>query len=838
MPTPKPASTPVSLPFNLDAISTDGNRTDGNFDGGYTYPAELVPSTLVRDGVTFQLGPTNNGALNALACQGQTIPLNASGYSQLYFLAASASNSTTATFVINAGSISNTVSVPYFSGFFGQWYPASLPKNQDVALVCTHRHTGAGANDAYRFCYLFKYHLDLPANATSVILPNAPNLRIFAMSLATNTGTETVPAGGPLGQIQPPWANAGPSRIANAASTNGNANVALDGTGSVAPGGTIISYAWSTNGIPFATGPSPIVSLPIGTNVLMLTVTDDQGQSAVDLATIVVIPPLSVSASATPTNGSSAPLTVQFSGEASGGGLFDTTDDHRGMVTARGENTGSGEVATNAFDNITGTKWLDFVTTDSWIQYQYPSGNAYTVTAYTITSANDAVTYPGRNPMNWRLLGSNNGGSSWATLDVQTNQTFTGNFQKLSYSFSNTVAYNSYRFQIDSVSNTAAGCLQLDELEFLAVPPPYADWWSFGDGTTSTLQNPQHIYTTNGTYTVTFVASSGIYVGTNTVQITVGAPLAVTSSGNPPIGTSPLSVQFAALASGGRTSPPLFDTTDDHLGTVTAQGENAGLNGNWEVATNAFDDAVGTKWLDMATNYPATRQSWIQYQYANGEKWAVRGYTITSANDAMTYPERNPANWRLLGSNNGGATWTSLDIQSNQVFTANFQTLTFPISNTNAYNIYRFQIDSVYNPSKATCMQIAELQFLAVAPVYSYWWSFGDGTTSTLQNPQHTYGSNGSYTAAVVASDGVSSVTNTFLVTVASPPLSIYSIGSARFGLNWPGWASNVNVYTTTNLSSPAAWSLVTNPITAYQGTNEITLPFDAPIRFFQLRSP
>ena len=34
-----PASVPVTLPFNLDAISTDGNRTDGNFDSGYTYPA-------------------------------------------------------------------------------------------------------------------------------------------------------------------------------------------------------------------------------------------------------------------------------------------------------------------------------------------------------------------------------------------------------------------------------------------------------------------------------------------------------------------------------------------------------------------------------------------------------------------------------------------------------------------------------------------------------------------------------------------------------------------------------------------------------------------------------
>ncbi len=96
----RPTSTPVTLPFNLDAISTDGNRTDGDFDQGYTYPAELMPPTVVRDSVTFQLGPTNDGALNAVSCQGQTISLPA-GHDHLYFLAAAASNDVTGTFTLD-----------------------------------------------------------------------------------------------------------------------------------------------------------------------------------------------------------------------------------------------------------------------------------------------------------------------------------------------------------------------------------------------------------------------------------------------------------------------------------------------------------------------------------------------------------------------------------------------------------------------------------------------------------------------------------------------------------------------------------------------------------------
>jgi hypothetical protein len=45
--------------------------------------------------------------------------------------------------------------------------------------------------------------------------------------------------------------------------------------------------------------------------------------------------------------------------------------------------------------------------------------------------------------------------------------------------------------------------------------------WDFGDGNTSSVQNPSHTYTTNGTYTVTLIASNCIFSDTitNTIQI-------------------------------------------------------------------------------------------------------------------------------------------------------------------------------------------------------------------------------------------------------------------------------------------------------------------------------
>lgn len=46
-------------------------------------------------------------------------------------------------------------------------------------------------------------------------------------------------------------------------------------------------------------------------------------------------------------------------------------------------------------------------------------------------------------------------------------------------------------------------------------------YWDFGDGNTSSVQNPSHTYTTNGTYTVTLIASNCIFSDTitNTIQI-------------------------------------------------------------------------------------------------------------------------------------------------------------------------------------------------------------------------------------------------------------------------------------------------------------------------------
>ena|GEM_PF-1185698 len=87
----------------------------------------------------------------------------------------------------------------------------------------------------------------------------------------------------------------------------------------------------------------------------------------------------------------------------------------------------------------------------------------------------------------------------------------------------------------------------------------------------------------------------------------------------------------------------------------------------------------------------------------------VRQYAITSAND---FPQRDPADWRLLGSRDGGKTWITLDSRSGEIFSERHQRRIFELAKPMGFNLYRLQIDRVRDPSDAQAVQIAELELM------------------------------------------------------------------------------------------------------------------------------
>jgi poly(3-hydroxybutyrate) depolymerase/uncharacterized protein YjdB len=153
----------------------------------------------------------------------------------------------------------------------------------------------------------------------------------------------------------------------------------------------------------------------------------------------------------------------------------------------------------------------------------------------------------------------------------------------------------------------------------------------------------------------------------------------------------------------------LTDITDQP-GIITAQGENSPD----QLKGNAFDNDTNTKWLDLADANPTTRASWIQYQLT-GSSYVATQYTITSADD---FPDRDPKNWSLLGSNDG-SDWTTLDTKTAEEFSARSLKKTYTFDNSGAYTYYRVQINSVNNPTTATGVQLAELEILGIPAVAS-----------------------------------------------------------------------------------------------------------------------
>jgi hypothetical protein len=135
--------------------------------------------------------------------------------------------------------------------------------------------------------------------------------------------------------------------------------------------------------------------------------------------------------------------------------------------------------------------------------------------------------------------------------------------------------------------------------------------------------------------------------------------------------------------------------TDPALGGV-ATASSVGSVG--ENGSKAFDLLATTKWYAGDTS----STGWLAYQFAGTTSHVVHSYSLTSANDV---PQRDPADWKLQGSNNG-ATWVDVDSRTAEVFTSRYQTNSYTCTNTTAYRWYRLLITANVGPGS---LQLAEL---------------------------------------------------------------------------------------------------------------------------------
>jgi alpha-mannosidase len=223
-------ATTVDLPFNLDGVSVDNDRSNGDFDGKHqTFTAEQFPRELLLNGIPFKFGPSALSKANVLVPQGEQLRLPPGIYNRMYLVAAAIDGDQEAKFRVAANE--KSIIVREWQGPIGQWdsrlksprqlrevHVAPMTRGQtwaaeaiqadlvvsydpvtgnvtgidqirpgfvkrdEVAYVGTHRHAPDG-NQAYIPTYLFLYAIDLPPGLHQVQLPNNDKVRILAVTV-------------------------------------------------------------------------------------------------------------------------------------------------------------------------------------------------------------------------------------------------------------------------------------------------------------------------------------------------------------------------------------------------------------------------------------------------------------------------------------------------------------------------------------------------------------------------------------------------------------------------------------------------------------------------------
>ena len=308
---------------------------------------------------------------------------------------------------------------------------------------------------------------------------------------------------------------------------------------------------------------------------------------------------------------------------------------------------------------------------------------------------------------------------------------------------------------VDFSASAITGCYPL-EVNFRdmtgAGSGTITSWlWDFGDGATSTLQNPPHVYTSARSFNVTLQVrnSSGCIstlTKTSMIQINTGV-LAQFSNENAQTCKAPVTINFQNQSTGTGVVNYNWDfgdgDTSDLLNpshTYTTNGiytiKLIVTNGNGCADTIIKPNAVTVGSVDgtftapsvvcqgsdiLFTNTSVPVPASVTWYYGNGN-------TGTDLNAVYNYPAAGSYTVKMVA--NFGAC-TDSAIKTINVLTK--PTAAFSTADT------------------ANCKAPFTVNFSnQSAGAVSYAWYFGDNTTSTLQNPSHTYNSTGSYTVKLV----------------------------------------------------------------------------------------
>ncbi len=358
--------------------------------------------------------------------------------------------------------------------------------------------------------------------------------------------------------------------------------------------------------------------------------------------------------------------------------------------------------------------------------------------------------------------------------------------------------------------------------------------WYFGDGSTSTEQNPYHSYRAAGDYTV-ILSVSNEYGSSDTSKaylIHVIPALNARFTAKPDYGNVPLVVKFTDTSTGtpeawywdfgdGTTSaepdpvhtfttPGTYDVNltvtrgmdkDSAFDTITAGGVPLA-----DFVADATTVGVGTavRFTDQSKYDP---ESW-SWDFGDGGK-------ATGQNPVHTYTVKGIYTVALTATNKNGA---DTEIKKGYITVG-----VVPVAD------FSVEIPSY---QRGTRVQYARFTDYSKGNPTEWLWDFGDGTTSTEQNPPlHFYNRDGSYTVSLTAMNmfGQDTEVKRDIITVREGPRVDFVADKTRVSVN------RYVHFTDLSTNNPVDWlwdfgdgqlASVQNPDHVYrqEGTYSVTL--------------
>ena len=302
--------------------------------------------------------------------------------------------------------------------------------------------------------------------------------------------------------------------------------------------------------------------------------------------------------------------------------------------------------------------------------------------------------------------------------------------------------------------------------------------WNFGDGTNSTEQNPVHVYNSEGTYTVTMVATNAAgssYVRSMVITVTRLIPVANFTS-NVTEGYAPLTVQFNDTSTNGANewNWVFGDGTNSTEQNPVHVFSGEGTYRVTLIVTNG-DGSSNPKSMDIKVNrVPVSPVAGFTANSTEGSAPLTVQFTDTSTTspnewnwnfgDGSTSTEQNPVHVF-----NGEGTYSVTLVATNDDGSSDPKSMNIKVNRVPTPPVVNFT-------AKQTGPLTVQFNDASSNSPNEWNWDFGDGSTSTDASPVHAYAAAGTYTVnlAVSNADGSDTISKTITVTgtSASPTAS------------------------------------------------------------------